>query len=356
MPNINKNIYIFLIILFVFLVLPVQTRAQLSIQVAPAIIEERLDLGETFTGEITVTNQEAEVRTFYFIPQNYGNSFTDSQPILTDESTPYELAPWIILNHTSAVFRPGETKQIPFTIKVPKDASPGGHFGGIVVSFSPEKPKETGAGTGFRIGTLINIRVPGAITEDLQLREFSTNKLIYAKPEVRFLIHLENFGNVLLRPTGPLEITDWFGKKVATLAVNSSGSGVLPRLSRAYEVLWQKEGFAFGRYQANITLIYGEDAKKTINGVVFFWVLPLSIILTILGSLILISLLVFIYTKLYLRKKLTEIHRNLGLTNGAPNRRLYQKKTTPLSNAIIMFIGLLILSMLILIVLFFFFA
>ena len=166
------------------------------------------------------------------------------------------------------------------------------------------RPETTGIGIGYQVATIISLRVAGDIAEEAGLREFRTDKKIYGKPEVNFITKIENLGNVIIKPRGPVEITNMFGKKVATLKMNESAAAILPMEVRRFEILWQDNGLALGKYEAVMSLGYGEDGRKTISAALSFWVLPGKFVGFSLGGIALFFLLIVVAVKLYVRRKL----------------------------------------------------
>jgi hypothetical protein len=148
------------------------------------------------------------------------------------------------------------------------------------------------------------LRVAGDVVEEAMLREFRTDKKIYGKAEVNFITKVENLGNVIVKPRGPVDITNMFGKKVATLKMNEPAGAILPKEVRRFETLWQDSGLAFGKYEAVMSLGYGEDGIKTISAATGFWVLPGKLIGFTLGGIVVLFLLIFVAVKLYVKRKL----------------------------------------------------
>ena len=202
----------------------------------------------------------------------------------------------------------------------------------------------------------------GEVFEEATMREFRTDRAIYNKPEVTFITRVENVGNVLVRPRGPLEITDCFGKRVATLRMNDAGSAVLPKQIRQFEILWEGEGLVFGRYQALLGLVYGEDARKNISAAVSFWVLPLNVIVPIigvgLGSILTLLILVKFHIRRQLKKIRSATEEKIRPTRwGSVEREFlrYQKRA-PLSRLALVTTAILISTLIFLMLLFFFLA
>lgn len=282
---------------------------ELGLQLRPAIIEERADPGSTFDFTIRATNVSGGDQTFYLGAEDIKGVDDQGQPIFAEqgETTIYDISAWITLPQESVTIKAGETVTIPFKVRVPQEASPGSHFGSVFLDVRPQQVGTTGAGVGVRVGSVVSLRISGDITEDMRLREFSTAQFIYDILPATFETKVENIGNVLLRPHGLIEVTDMFGKKVASLEVNPSAGAVFPGSERTYETQWSQEGFAIGRYQALMSIVYGEDSRKTLSAATSFWVLPLKPILTALGSLLGFIILLYLVMRLYVRRKLREM-------------------------------------------------
>ena len=341
-----------------------QEQEATGIKIQPSIIEERADPGQIFTSVLRATNLSKETQTFYIIKRNISRLSDEGGPIFAgeQEETGFEISSWVKITDKPVIIEGGQTKEIPFSIKVPKDAGPGGHFGAILLSIRPEVPEETGLGVGYRVGTIINLRISGEIFEEAQIREFRTDKTIYSKSEVKFITRVENIGNVLVRPRGPLEITDFFGKSAAILRINDEAGGIFPGAIREFETTWQGEGFTFGRYQVVMALVYGEEGRKTISSTLSFWVLPLNIILPIVGGTLGLILAVFVFVKLHIRRQIENIRR---ATEGSEYQKRFKssevytggyQKSAPFPKLALVSIVMLFFTMIFLIVLFFLFA
>jgi len=354
-----KNITFVVVGLFLFSGLfssLVHAQESVGIKVQPAVIEDMAEPGETYSFTIRVTNVDNIEKTFFLVKQNIKSVNEDGLPVFADEQeeTDYELSSWIDLPYESVDVPGGESREVPFSIKVPDNASPGSHFGGIFFDLKPPKLRTTGAGIGFRVGSIISLRISGEVVEDVRLREFTAGKLIFDSPNVDFKIRVENLGNSLIRPHGLLEITDMRGKQVSSLVVNEKGSSVFPKLERELNTKWEYDDFAFGRYQAVLGLVYGDDGKKTITGSISFWVLPLKPILIFLGSIFTIILLIYISVKVYIKRKLD----SMGVVRGSRgSKNIYNsRRPGPVSKLTIVVAALLVFVVLFLIALFFLFA
>ena len=353
-------LFVLLVAVFFGIFSTVEAQESAGARISPSIIEDRIEPGESFEGDITVTNLESNTRTLYILKKNISSIGAGGEPIFADEGevTGFELSEWITVSPSQLTLEPQEEGKVHFTIHVPENASPGGHFGGIFFSAEAPRQRTTGAGVGYQVGTIMNFRIGGDIVEKAQIREFSTDKLLYGTGDVGFKITVENEGNVLVRPRGPLDITDMFGKQVATLRFNDSGAAVLPNSNRSFSVSWKGDGLFFGRYEAIAALAYGEDGRKTASAATSFWILPLKIIVPLVGGILLFVLLVYFGMRVYVRRRLDEMYRHSRIrTKGKRDTRVGRvPEGRPFPKAAVVAIAILVFTMIFLAILFLFFA
>lgn len=297
--------------LLVWIALGASAHAQgLGVQILPAIIEEAAEPGAVLNETMAIKNVSQVEQTFYLVRKDIAGVRDDATPIFAEEGmeeTGFELSSWVNVTEEPIVIAPGASVEVPIIITVPGNATPGSHFGGIFATVEPPRLRETGAAVGYEVGSIISIRVAGEVIEDARIRSFSTDKLIYGTPNVIFTTRVENPGNVLIRPRGPLEIYNMFGKRIEILTVNDNKGGVFPRTTRAYESTWKSEDLAIGRYQGIVALIYGEEGRETtVSATVSFWVLPANIILPIVGILAFIVVAVYFGVRLHIKRTLDQ--------------------------------------------------
>jgi hypothetical protein len=335
--------------LFTLILAPAVFAQTEGVEVKPAIIEDRADPGSVYTFSVQVKNISNVEKTFYLSAQDIKGTDGAGLPIFSEETeiTPYEISAWIQLPQESITVAPGATESVAFTVRVPSDASPGSHFGGVFLDVRPPKQRVTGASIGVKVGTIINLRISGEIEEGAQLREFSTKRIIYGSANVDFVARVANMGNTLVRPYGLIEITDMRGAKVAIVKVNETSAGVFPGEDRSFEASWVSEGFAFGRYQAVASLNYGEDGSKTISAATSFWILPLKPLLITLGVIFGVLLFMYLSIRGYIRRKLREMGGGRG---GADLYARRNRSSAP--KLIIVAMSLLLLSMVFLVLMF----
>lgn len=79
-----------------------------------------------------------------------------------------------------------------------------------------------------------------------------------------------------------------WGKERGFIPINQKShfGNVLPQSIRKFDFSWRGEGSIadIGRYMAEVTLVYGQDGRTTVNRILYFWVLPIrAALLTLCG-------------------------------------------------------------------------
>jgi hypothetical protein len=111
------------------------------------------------------------------------------------------------------------------------------------------------------------------------------------------------------------------GQKVDTIMFNAEQQGgVFPGKVREFKFNWTGQGTGFGRYEALISPVYGENgAKKTMSSTVTFWILPWKIIGPALAVLAVFLLISIVFVRIYVKRTLAKY--TYGQTRVAGRRR-----------------------------------
>lgn len=293
---------------------------EVGISISPATVEETLDPGVSVQYEVSIKNLNSTEQTYYLFTRNISGVRDGGVPTFASsnlEKTGYELADWITLPTNQITVPAGEAQIVTFEINTPTDASPGSHFGGIFVSVDPPEIENSGAAVGYQVANIISIRINGDIVEEASIRQFSTEKFLYGSQNIDFTARIQNSGNVLVRPTGPLEIFNMLGNKVGTVVFNEERSAVFPGDEREFSnINWTGNSVGFGRYEAILSPVYGEDgAIRTMSSTASFWILPMNIIGPAFGVLAFILIIAFVMVKMYIRRSLAHLNQGRRVIN-----------------------------------------
>ncbi len=273
-----------------------------AVTVGPAKIEYKTDPGATISGKLFVVNEGQEARTFYaafekFTEVNGQKKFLPSEPA--------ELSEWFKMEK-SVSLKAGEQKEIPFTIEVPKNAPPGGHF---AVIWWGTAPPEGQVAIVTRAGILVFLQVSGEVNEKGEVAEFSLAKgkfFVFKLPE-DFIVNFKNQGNTYLKPRGEITVKNIFGSTIAAFKVNSKERIIFPENTHLLDVSkkFDKMPFAFGLYKAELALQWGEkqnDIQKNIYLFVFPWKTVLLVVIILAGLLLLATKGIKKYNQWVLKK------------------------------------------------------
>jgi len=260
----------------------------LAVTVGPAKIEVKTDPGNIVKGKVLVFNEGEEARTFYadfekFIEINGERKF------LPGEET--ELTNWFQMEKTDSL-QPKERKDIPFTIEVPENAPPGGHF--AVMWWGTAAPEQKQIAIVTRAGILVFLQVSGEVNEKGEVLAFSPSKekfFVFQLPD-GFEVKFRNAGNTYLKPLGEITIKNLLGSTIAVFSVNEKQRNVLPDNTRFLETApqFEKTPFAFGLYRAELALEWGEK-PGTFQKSVYFFVFPWKTVLVVVIILLVLALL-----------------------------------------------------------------
>jgi len=274
-----------------------------ALTISPLRIELSTNRGQEVEDVVKIFNETDKPLTLFVSTANFTAKGEGGEPyFISLPEGEEDLADWIEVEKGPITVSSLEQKVIPFKVKVPAWAPPGGHFAAIFFSTAaPEIKGSAGVGIIGKVGALVLLRVSGDFKEEGKLAEFSLKeeKKFYDHLPVDFLIRFENTGTVHLKPAGDITIKNLLGRTSAIIEVNKTKGNVLPESTRRFEASWQ-ENFAFGRYRADLILDYGSQGNKayaTLN----FWVIPWRPTLIAIIIIAILLLLAYLGIKRYNR-------------------------------------------------------
>lgn len=311
-----------IIIGLIFLASPYKTKA---ITIIPPRIELAGDPGQNISNFFKIFNETEKTLILYVSTANFtAKQGKEGVPqFLSPEENIYDLASWIQTEEGPITVLPSEYKTVNYSINIPFDADPGGHYAGIFLGNknpNGEGGNNDSVGISSKAGMLVLLGVSGAVNESAGLEDFAlkNKKVFFESLPVDFSVGFRNNGNVHLRPEGAISIKNIFGKEVASIDVNrrkiGAGANVLPDTVRHFDASWEKisalpdsggegfldklkkeqDNFALGKYIANLELSYGSK-KNIVRAELAFWVFPWRLILAyLLAGIILFSSFIFL--------------------------------------------------------------
>ncbi|TDE98915.1 DUF916 domain-containing protein [Occultella glacieicola] len=123
------------------------------------------------TGELPLTIYAADG---YTTPQGH----LDLRPA---DVVPADLGSWVTLDTSEITLGAGESVEVPFTLRVPVDASPGDHPGGIVAAYTSAADGGT-VRLDRRLGSRLHVRVAGEQNVGLEISNVQLSQDIAINP------------------------------------------------------------------------------------------------------------------------------------------------------------------------------
>ena len=323
------------LLLWVFLLLCAAAPARadessLSVTVTPPLFQLSIGPGESWTSDLKIVNNNSYAVTYYAQVMDMQASGEDGQskfiPLVDEANDPtlqtYALAGWVTIPPAPISVPPGASADLPFTVAIPQNAEPGGHYAAILVGTQPGGLNASGTlmKVSSYVSSLLFVNIKGNVVESGRIREFLTSQELYQTPQADFSLRFENTGNTHVRPQGDITIYNMWGKQRGQVLINQAADNefgnVLPSSIRRFEFQWQGDDnpFDIGLYSAVVTLAYGQESKQSATATTYFWVVPVVPVASTLGVFILFILLMVWFIRRYIRRALMLEQKRLGLS------------------------------------------
>lgn len=222
--------------------------------------------GKTITNTITLDNLQSQPIKVRVVLRNFvAQGEEGSVNLTTDDNTTYSLAKWIKVEPTTVDIQAHESSTFTFSITVPENAEPGGHFGSIVFTTVPPTVKGTGAALSAEVASLVLLKIPGDTKEQAVLESFTTDKSFYEFGPVLFDVKVKNEGGVHIAPAGSIVVKGWLGQK---FIVPLEMRNVLPDATRKIPAVL-KNKLLFGKFTATLVATYGTKGQQLYSSTQF---------------------------------------------------------------------------------------
>ncbi len=187
---------------------------------------------------------------------------------------------------------PHETHTLTFTINVPANAEPGGHYGTILASITNAQNGASGVGVASKVGALLLMQVAGNAKEAMSIASFTAPHFSEYGP-VTITSRLQNTGSVHLKPFGFILVQNMWGHEVAKIPLDQKNvlPGSIRRIDTPFGGKW-----LFGKYTATLTAIYGSQ-NEPLSYVTSFWVIPWKALLAVVVGILVVLTLLFLMRK-----------------------------------------------------------
>lgn len=280
--------------------------------------------GETKHDSITVLNMSDKKIVVKIYAVDATTTSDGAFALLNENQQQNEIGKWVTLTTNLVMIDPKSHYDIPFTIHIPNNVTVGDHAGGIIVQQAIQNNNITqGIGLNIvsRVGTRIYETVPGNRIVSLDLQNLNYK---IENDHLVFTFTLTNNGNVILTPTGTLEIKDSSGKSLDKFPLYNLGS-IFPGKPITVTERSTIPAPWFGKFSATVTVKYS-STKEIVKTLTFFifakdWRVATPIIAIGLFAL----LYLFVLRPFYLKKKFRFSDRHSSKKVFAPSVKAQPK-------------------------------
>jgi hypothetical protein len=132
--------------------------------------------GQAISDKVSISNLSDRAQTFRVYATDAFNTADGSFTLLTADKTATGLGTWVTFEEGTYRIKAGKTVQVPFRLKVPHDATPGDHSGGVVASLTQQQTTARGQRVNVdrRVAARVYLRASGPLTPALQVSALRT--------------------------------------------------------------------------------------------------------------------------------------------------------------------------------------
>ena len=327
----------------------VHAQSSLSVTVTPPLFQLTIGPGESWTSSIKIVNNNPYDVTYYTqlvdMQANGEDGRSKFTPLVnetpTEAAQSYALARWVTVTPGPIDVKAGSSQEVPFSVTIPQQAEPGGHYAAILVGTEPGGLHASGTllKVSSFVSSLLFVRIKGDVAEGGRIREFLTSQELYQTPRADFMLRFENTGNTHVLPQGNITIYNMWGKERGNLQINQDGNfgNVLPKTIRRFEFSWEgdQDPFDIGLYSAVVTLAFGDGNKQNVTAKTYFWVVPIVPVVTAAGVMLFFILLIAWFIRRYIRRALMLEQKRLGLTTPVPAVNMAEALIEPIREGVV---------------------
>lgn len=225
-----------------------------EITMSPTTQKYEIDAGESYSSSFKVVNNGNTDYTFTV----YARPFSvEGEGYATDysaESARSDAYQWVQFGITESALKPGETADIPYTVRVPQGAGIGGHYAVLFAETQPDEDEAQGSQIvrKKRVGMVLRVNVGGDIRESGSVIE-SSLPFIHFRAPLTSSLRVRNTGNVDFDVISMINVTDVFGN--LKYSATKPDTTVYPDTIRRIEQNWEDVAW-LGLYKVDLSATY----------------------------------------------------------------------------------------------------
>ncbi len=233
----NRKLRAFFLLISLLALIPTLTSADVSISVSPIRVEHLVKQGEKGTDVISVTNDGTAPTRLKVSIEDWALTKDGNPMFMKVEDNPYSCAEWIRINPIDFRIGPGQTRNVRYTITVPKGIEDGGYRAAIIFETVPDVTPGEKITRVYIKGRIVTIfyEVVGK-----PIPQGHTNSLRgqFRKDGIDFFLAIQNTGKVHFRTKGSITVKNSDGERAFN--VDIPDVPVLPASEREVKISYDK--------------------------------------------------------------------------------------------------------------------
>jgi len=277
------------------LALPISSVIASGIDIRPFLIDEEMSPRESKTQTITLQNNYPTRKAVLYATVNeisidaLGEIKEFVTPVMSDRTD--TVTSWLEISRGRIEILPGESTEVPLTIRIHPFAKPGVYHAFIgLVEASKRNVAEAIAMNGDANGVIVKIVIADQRKDSMRISQFLIDRFVTGEDSKVVSVEVENLGDLPSAPTGEIIFYDSRGVEVqnvqlsATEQINPGETAIITTTVPLESTL--------GRFKANVALSYGENQKASLYDTTYFYMMPWNILLMLIAAITVVSLLI----------------------------------------------------------------
>jgi hypothetical protein len=245
-----------------------------SIVMSPVSKHYEINAGASTSDTFKIINDGRVGYDFVVYARPYSVSSESYQPDFISKPQNADAYKWVQFDKPSYHIEPGQTIEVPYTVRVPKGSTPGGHYG---VLFAETQPSGDTQGNVVkrtkRVGAILYMTVKGDVRTGGTLKSVDVPFFQFNRP-LTTAQRVKNNGNVDFTATTNMGVYDIFGGEKFKTAREYP---VLPSTTRRAAVEWPNASW-IGFYRVELTTSFLDTKSSSTHYVLL---VPLWVYLTL---------------------------------------------------------------------------
>lgn len=254
-----------------------------SIAISPTRLDLDVKAGDTKTGKFTVLNNGTIDYDFkvYGTPYSVqGRSYTSDFFNTTSNGDAYT---WVKFDKDLYALDAGGRIEVNYTIDVPSDAAPGGHYG-VLFAETQSKQDESQVVRKKRVGMIMYMTVDGDVIRQGKVEDISIDMLQLGGP-LNTVVTINNTGNTNFQSESLIQIRNVLNNTVYERKMSNT---IMPKTTRDLQLTWDG-GPSFGLYRVTVESEVLDKVETKQSWVLLLSPISLIVILAIVAALIFLA-------------------------------------------------------------------